>query len=135
MAETIKSESGYEAMEMALGSDHCCSTHVAHAVEMRSLFDRNRRGTDVADEDTRFKDLNLFDGGDGAIDFSAVHEHAGGDDTLDDGMLSDDERTGGMDFAFDATVNTHRPVKIHDPLEIHVLRQEGKIFDSPVRPA
>ena len=56
-------------------------------MEVRSLFDRDQRRSNVADQDSGFQDLNLFDGGDGAVDFPAVHEHTGGNDALDDRML------------------------------------------------
>ncbi len=66
------------------------STHVTHAMETRAFFDRNDWGPDIANKNTGLKDLNLFNGSDGAIDLAAIHEHPGAHDALDHGMLSDD---------------------------------------------
>ena len=46
-------------------------------METRTFFDRNDRGSDIANKNTGFKDVNLFNGSDGAIDLAAIHEHPG----------------------------------------------------------
>jgi hypothetical protein len=52
------------------------STHVTHAMEMRAFFDRNDWGPDIPDKYTGLKDVNPFNGSDGAIDLAAIHEHS-----------------------------------------------------------
>ena len=51
------------------------STHVTPAMEMRAFFDRNDWGPDIANKNTGLKDVNLFNGSDGAIDLATIHEH------------------------------------------------------------
>jgi len=51
------------------------STHITHAMEARTFFDRNDWGPNIADKNTGLKDLNLFNGRDGAINLAAIHEH------------------------------------------------------------
>jgi len=66
------------------------SAHVAHAVETRAFFDRNDRGPYIADKNTGLQNVNLFNSSDGSLDLAAIHEHPGGHDAFDDGVLSDD---------------------------------------------
>ena len=102
-------------------------------MEVRSLFDRDQRRSNVADQDSGFQDLNLFDGGDGAVDFPAVHEHTGGNNALDNCVLSHDQRAGGVDLSFDAAVNSHSPIKVDHAFEIDILREQRKIFEIGLR--
>jgi len=102
-------------------------------MEVRSLFDRDQRRSNITDQDSGFQDLNLFDGSDGAVDFPAVHEHAGGNDALDDCMLPNDQCAGGMDLSFDAAVDSHSSVKVDDAFKIDIFREQRKIFEIGLR--
>jgi hypothetical protein len=66
------------------------NTHVTHAMEARAFFDRNDWGPDIANKYAGVKNVNLFNGSDGAVDLAAIHKYPGRYNTLDHGVLSDD---------------------------------------------
>jgi len=94
------------------------STHVAHAVEVSAVFDGNAWGSDIADENPRLLDLNLGSGRHRAVDLAAGHQDRGGYNPLDDRLFPDDQGSCGVDFTFDAAIDTDRSIKVDDPFEI-----------------
>lgn len=107
--------------------DPFMSSHIAHAMEVCAIFDRNARRTDVADEHPRLKDLNFCSSCNCSVDFAAGHEGAGGKNAFDHRLFSNNESPGGVDFAFDTTVDSNGSIKIEDTLEIDSLSEEGEI--------
>jgi hypothetical protein len=97
-------------------------------MELRAFFDRNDRGPDIANKNAGLKDVNLFNGCDGAIDLAAIHEHSSRYDPLDDGMLSDDQSSGCMYLAVDVSINPDGAIKTHDSLEVNTFSQERNIL-------
>ena len=75
-------------------------SHVAHAVEMRPVLDCDCGGSNVADEDALFQDLNSFRCGDGAVYFPAGKECARRDDSFYDGMLPYNQGSGRVYLPF-----------------------------------
>lgn len=70
--------------------DPSMGSHVAHAMKMSSIFDGNGWGSDIPDEDSLFKNLDSFRGGDRAVYFPAREQCAGRNYPLHDGKLAYD---------------------------------------------
>lgn len=68
--------------------DPTMGAHIAHAMEVSSVFNRNGRGSDVPDENPLLKDLDSLRGRDGPINLSACDQSAGGYDAFDHGVLA-----------------------------------------------
>lgn len=123
---------GCEIMDIFVGRrvllDPFVCPHIAHAVEMGSVFNGNGRRTNVPDEDAVLEDLYFLCGGNGSVDLSAGHQHSRGDDSFYDGMFSHNQSAGGVNFAFKPSVDPDSPIKVNHSLEVDTFPKEGEIF-------
>lgn len=107
--------------------DPAMGAHIAHAMEMRSVFNGNGRSSDIPNEYSLFEDLDSFCGSDGAVNLSTGEQRAGGNDPLDHGELPHDQCAGGMYFAFQFPVDADGAVEIHNAFELNPFSKKGEI--------
>ena len=107
--------------------DPAMGAHIAHAMEMRSVFNGNGRSSDIPDEDALFEDLDSFCGSDGPVNLSTGEQRAGGNDSFDHGKLPHNQCAGGMYFTFQFPVDADGAVEIHDAFELNPFPKKGEI--------
>src|SRR5688572_22750681 len=100
--------------------------HIAHPVKMTSLFNTHRRAMDISDQNTGLLYFHLLQRGDRPLHSATDHNRSGGNNTFDDGALTDDHRTTGMHFAFHLTVDPNRPVETDNAFKTCSLAEKGK---------
>jgi hypothetical protein len=108
--------------------DPFMSAHVAHAMEMGAVFDRNGGSANIADEYAGLQDLNFFSGCDGSVDLPAGDYGSCGHDSFDHGMFAHDQGAGGTDFSLNLPIYADGRVKSKDALEVDALPEEGKVL-------
>jgi len=125
-----------EVMDILIGRgcllDPFMRAHIAHAMKMCAIFNRDRWRADVSNEHPRLKNLNFVSGRDGAVNLPAGHQGPCGNDALDHRIFTHDQRSRRMNLTFKPTVDAHSTIKVDDALEIYAFSQKSKIFTVTV---
>src|SRR2546423_1753694 len=103
-------------------------THLAHTVKVRTLFDRNCRRFDIANQHGGLEYLHLFGCADGAVDLATCDQRTHGNGALNDRMVPHNEGAAGANFTFEATIDSNRPVEVDDAFEIDAFPQKREVL-------
>jgi len=103
-------------------------THLAHTVKLRTLFDRNCRRFDIANQHGGLEYLHLFGCADGTVDLATCDQGTHRNSTLNDRMVPHYEGAAGVNFTLEATIDPNGPVEVNDAFEIDAFPQKREVF-------